>query len=341
MSKVRPSVAHVLPGMNFGGVEVAILKSYEALNLAFDYDVYFVRARGEHDVGQLSVKILLKKIFFKDKRPDLIISSLWWGHLVGIVSSLFGVRWACFIHSTGYSSIVDRVITKIALTLCRYHIFDSEKSKNHFSSYKSHQNFVVPYIFCELDNNNELNKNPEYTFSWVGRNSKEKRLDLVVKFIKSLQEKSINFSCNICIAGNRNTELDFLALNNKKSIVVRYNAPPEDIKEFNKNSKMTLCLSDYEGFSVATAEAALRGNFICARRVGELPHYLSEKSTIWINDLSRSSWEEFIQKFTDCISNEVDILGRRIESQNHTMRILGKKSYTRSLSSCLRYLCKQ
>ena len=63
MSETRPSIAHVLPGMNFGGVEVAIFKSYQSLNQEFDYNVYFVRERGELDVGQCSVVTLLKTIF--------------------------------------------------------------------------------------------------------------------------------------------------------------------------------------------------------------------------------------------------------------------------------------
>ena len=339
MPETRLSIAHVLPGMNFGGVEVAILKSYQSLNQEFDYKVYFVRDRGELDVGQCSAVTLFKTILNSDKRPDLILTSLWWGHLVGMVLSLFGVRWACFIHSTGYSSILDKMITKLSLTLCENHIFDSDTSKNYFSSYKNRQSFVVPYVFFDIERNNELNKDPAFTFSWIGRNSEEKRLDLLVKFITSLQEKLISFRCHICIAGERDAALDRLALDYKKSIVVQYNVPPENIDAVNFNSKMALCLSDYEGFSVTTAEATLRGNFICARKVGELSHYLSDKSTIWLNDLSQSSWEEFIKKVTDCIGNEEDVLERRIESQKHATRILKKKSYIYSLSTGLRDLC--
>ena len=56
MPETRLSIAHVLPGMNFGGVEVAILKSYHALNQEFDYDVFFIRSKGELDVNFTSAK---------------------------------------------------------------------------------------------------------------------------------------------------------------------------------------------------------------------------------------------------------------------------------------------
>ena len=339
MSETRPSIAHVLPGMNFGGVEVAILKSYQSLNQEFDYNVYFVRNLGELDVGQSSLVKLFKRVLIRDKRPDLILTSLWWGHLVGMILSLIGIRWACFIHSTGYSSIFDNIFIRLALTLCPLHIFDSETSKNHFRTYKNRQSFVVPYVFHEFEKNNELNKEPEFTFSWIGRNSKEKRLDLLVKFIKSLQEKLITFRCHICIAGDRDIVLDQLSMEFKNSIVVKYNVPPEEIKAVNCNSKMTLCLSDYEGFSITTAEATLRGNFICTRRVGELPSYLSDESTIWLKDLSESSWKTFINKITDCLNNEEDVLRRRVNSQKYASKILREQSYISSLSFCLKDLC--
>ena len=124
----------------------------------------------------------------------------------------------------------------------------------------------------------------------------------------------------------------------KNSIVVQYNVAPEDIRAVNLNSKMTLCLSDYEGFSVTTAEAAIRGNFICARRVGELSYYLCEKSTIWLDDLSQAAWDEFMEKVIDCINNEEDVLQRRYSSQKYASEILSQKSYISSISKGLRVL---
>lgn len=333
MFETRPSIAHVLPGMYFGGVEVAILKSYQALNQEFDYDVYFVRSKGELDVGQSSFIKLLKTILTKRKSPDLILTSLWWGHLVGMFLSLGGFKWACFIHSTGHSSAFDFIITRLTLIMCSNHIFDSETSKNYFCAYKNRQSFVVPYVFNE---DNEFKKEPEFTFSWIGRNSKEKRLDLLLKFIKSLHDKSISFSCYVCIAGERDFVLDQIAGEFTNSVVVKYNVPPEDIRAVNLNSKITLCFSDYEGFSVTTAEAAMRGNLICARRVGELPHYLCKKSTIWLDDLSQGSWNEFMNKVIDCIANEEDLLERRLESQKFASKTLSEKSYISSILSGLR-----
>ena len=339
MPAAKPVIAHVLPGMNFGGVEVAVLKSYQQLNQEFDYRVYFVRERGDLDVGQSPVSTLFKAFLKPEKRPDLLLTSLWWGHLVGLVLSVFGVKWACFIHSTGYASIFDKVITKLSLVLCENHIFDSNSSRNYFSSNGRRNTFVVPYVFHDFEKKPKLKEDATFTFSWVGRNSKEKRLDLLVRFIASLQERSIKFRCHICIAGKRNFALDRLALDHSEAIIVQYNASPDKIESLNYDSKMALCFSDYEGFSVSIAEATLRGNFVCARRVGELSSYLCEESTIWLRDLSQSSWEEFINRIIDCIASDREVLKRRRASQVHAARVLGEKSYVRSLTVGLKDLC--
>jgi glycosyltransferase involved in cell wall biosynthesis len=329
------SIAHVLPGMNFGGVEIGILKSYKVLNQEFDYKVYYVRESGTLDVAQSSVLILLKNILFKKNYPDLLLTSLWWGHLVGILLLPFGIRWACFIHSTGYSSLIDKITIKLALTFSKNHIFDSTTTKEYFNSFKNRNNFVVPYIFSNPGNEFSLSNNPQYTFSWVGRNSKEKRLDLLVKFIASLEKEGISFRFNVCIAGDRYSPLDNLAAKLNNSISLQYNVLPEKVISIYKDSKISLCFSDYEGFSATIAEAALHGNLICGRKVGELPNYLCNEQTIWLDDLSPCSWEAFIFKVKHCLDDESNLVGRRHKSQSYTKKVFGSSSYTSSLSTCL------
>jgi len=339
MLESKNSVAHVLPSMNFGGVEVAISKSFRTLNQDFDYKVYYVKEHGTINVNQLPVFELFKNILKGSNYPDILLTSLWWGHLVGIFLYPFRIKWVCFIHSTGYSSIFDKFVTKLALILCDNHIFDSESSRVHFDSFQNHNNFVVPYIFTNYDELKNFNHNPQFTFSWVGRNSKEKRLDLLVKFITSMIDRDVSFLINICIAGESYSPLDNLAIKYKESIVIQYNIPPQHVNLIHKNSKISLCFSDYEGFSASTAEAALQGNLICARKIGELPNYLCNKNTIWLDDLSNYAWRNFILRVEDCIKDEVKFLERRAKSQKYTNNLLGKRSYISSLSTILKKLC--
>lgn len=342
MSGNKISVAHILPGMNYGGVEVAVSRSFKDLNKEFNYKIYYVKGRGAIDVRQSSIFNLFKMIIKKSNYPDILLTSLWWGHIVGIflypLTSLLNIKWVCFIHSTGYSSIFDKVATKLALILCDNHIFDSDSSRAYFSLYENYNNFVVPYIFINHEESKSFNHSPEFSFTWVGRNSKEKRLDLLAKFINSVIDQDIPFLINICIAGDNYSCLDDLAIKYKNSVLIQYNVPPHEIASIYKNSKIALCFSDYEGFSASTAEAALHGNLICARRVGELPNYLCNKSTIWLDDISDKSWETTTLKIKDYLRDESKLLKLRLESQKHTRKILSNKNYISSLSTALKKL---
>ncbi len=54
-----PRVAHIVPAMYIGGVEVAIARSHEYLNESIDYRIYYVRNRGSLDCGQRHVLTLV------------------------------------------------------------------------------------------------------------------------------------------------------------------------------------------------------------------------------------------------------------------------------------------
>lgn len=324
-------VAHILPGMYFGGVEIAILNSFTDINSTYNYKIYYVRGKGDLEIGQKHILSLFKNILNREFIPDLVVTSLWWGHLVGILLSLFGFKWVCFIHSTGSSSFLDKTIIRLALKFSNHHFFDSQSTKKFFGDYKSYNSFVIPYVFHDKDIVNTC-VDLKYDFSWIGRNSDEKRLDLLVKFINSLQNKKIDFKCIISIAGNPHEELDKLSDESNGQIKVLYNTLPKDIKKINYQSKIILCFSDYEGFSVSTAEAAIRGNLVAARNVGELHQYLCNKSTIWLEEDYENKWDSFVDEIIEVLQNEKNYMQRRNTSLEYIHRYFANKSYIESIS---------
>ena len=341
MSNTKIQVAHIIPAMVYGGVEIAISKTYKQLNKYFTYDIYYVRYKGEFDIGQKNITALLKNVITGQKKYDVIITSLWWSHIIGFLVLILGFKWVPFIHSTGAASFMDKIIHYLTLRLSSNIIFDSESTKSFYMGEYSAITFVVPYVFNENSNVKKINKNALYDFSWIGRNSKEKRIDLLVKLIKTLDKKLIKFKSVICIAGNNYKILDNLKLNVSSKIKLQYNVAPEKIGEINRNSKMILCLSDYEGFSASTAEAVLRGNYVAARKIGDLPNYLCSESTIWLEDTDDQSWSIFINKIINTLGNDNEIFTRRINSQKYTGKILGKSSYIYSMKNSICTICNK
>ena len=48
-------IAHIIPKMNYGGVEIAIQKSFKDLNKIFDYKIVTVKNKGLIDINQENI----------------------------------------------------------------------------------------------------------------------------------------------------------------------------------------------------------------------------------------------------------------------------------------------
>lgn len=334
MSDKKIKVAHIVPGMVFGGVEVAILKSHSYLNECFEYDVFYVRKKGQLNVDQKSVFNFLLKM----NRYDLVITSLWWSHIFGLLGSIFGVKWVTFIHSTGSASILDYYITRNALKFCNKIIFDSQATKTSFSINYKASSFIVPYIFPSTNKSISINNSPSFDLLWVGRNSSEKRLDLLVSLIKSIEKYSKGKRYCVCIAGPEYSPIDEMSKALNGRLQVHYNIDPDKVIEFNCCSKIVVCMSDYEGFSVTTAEAALHGCIVAARRVGDLPNYLCNESTVWLDDIGQNSWDSFIYEIVKILDNDKLYKKLRELSQTYTRAALQGESYFESMEKTIRHV---
>ena len=110
--KIR--VAHIVPSLDIGGVEIGILKSRIALQDKLDYRVFFVKKEGSLTVTQLSVFRLLFEILKGSWKPDVVITSLWWSHPFGWLLRSRNRTWIAFFHSAAYAHSIDRIIQKWA-----------------------------------------------------------------------------------------------------------------------------------------------------------------------------------------------------------------------------------
>ena len=209
MDKSKLKVAHIVPAMVYGGVETAILKTFKSLNEDLLYEIYYVKFKGELDVSQKHIISLFFKIISKRIKYDVVVTSLWWSHLFGPLISIFGIKWISFIHSTGTASFMDKFIHSFVIKYCSNLIFDSDTTKDHFiCNYTKTKKFVVPYVFEKTHSYNSINLNPPLSFCWIGRNSAEKRLDLLVNLIKIFEVKNFDYNCAICIAGEKSFLFD-------------------------------------------------------------------------------------------------------------------------------------
>ena len=265
-------VFHFVPSLDIGGVEIGIEKSTSDLRQKIDISIFYVRRRGSLEVGQMPWWGALKNLFVE--KPDVVITSLWWTHPFGLLFKLVGIRWVCFIHNAGFDHNIDRLVCNAAISFADEVAADSDQTAAYVRSIKEKVNvYVIPYIF-PLSQEAIKVERIRNSFIFVGRNSKQKRLDLVVEFFKHLIENFPSVTCRFAIAGDVPIEVLMLRETFKNRVAVESNLSNSEVLYWLCASEYFVVLSDYEGYCMAANEAVQAGCFIIYRDVGEIKNYV-------------------------------------------------------------------
>lgn len=329
--KDKIAINHLLPGMYRGGVEVGIKKSYKDINNEFNYKVFYIKRPGIIDVKQKSFFFSFVRIISNKTKPSIIITSLWWSHFFGYFLTVFGFKWIVFIHSPQFSSYLDEVFTNFALNKSSYFFFDSNSSHSRFKNKIKGKSFIIPYNFDNSQFDVKLNPFPKYDFSWIGRNSKEKRLDLLLNFFEKLENKKIKINALLVISGKKLKKFEVHSKNFKfVSIECIYNIDSSKANALLSESKINLCFSDYEGFSSTSFEAIKRGNIIASRYVGEIPFYAESKSSVFLENLDEKNFDNFVNRIIYLLENHALLNKMRDESRKYLSMLYKGKLYSKT-----------
>ncbi len=316
-------VFHFVPSLDIGGVEIAIKKSLPDLRQKLDISVFYVKCRGSLDVGQMPWWRALRNMFVD--RPDVVITSLWWAHPLGFLFKLAGIRWVCFIHNSRFAHFVDRLVCTISIWLSDEVVADSDQAAAFVNSIKKTINvYVIPYIFS-LPYGAIKVERIRNTFIYVGRNAKEKRMDLVVGFFKYLLTNFPSVTCRFVIAGD--VPMAVLSLIEKfgKRVTVESNSSNSEVFQRLCASEYFVVLSDLEGFCMVAYEAVQAGCFIIYRDVGEIKNYVlpDHSFKFKVTDL-----ENLYNQFNEVLAkrNEINPIG--FESTGPKLRSNFNATYT-------------
>ncbi|MFA4933760.1 MAG: glycosyltransferase [Candidatus Omnitrophota bacterium] len=276
-------VFHFVPSLDIGGVEIAIKKSLPDLKQKLDISIFYIKRRGSLDVGQKPWWLALKSIVFR--RPDVVITSLWWSHPIGFLFKISGIRWVCFIHNSRFKHFVDRFICSLSIWYSDEVAADSNQAAVFVRLIRKDAFVrVIPYVFLLTHKEIEV-KRVKNTFIYVGRNASEKRMDLVAGFFEHLMTKFPAVRCRFEIAG----EVPITVLNLKNAfgdrVSVKSNSSNTEVYEKLSSSEYFVVLSDLEGFCMSAYEAVQAGCFVIYRDVGEIKNYVIPDRSFRVIDL--------------------------------------------------------
>jgi glycosyltransferase involved in cell wall biosynthesis len=284
----RLRVAHVVPALNIGGVETAIERSLSEMRVRFDYRVFTVRGRGVLSCDQRGVLTLLLHALRGSWRPQIVITSLWWAHPFGMLLSVCGVRWLAFFHSGSFAHSIDRRMLAWAWRNADERLVDSQATAEFMGASLRQSYDVVPCVF-DAKHTQEHAGERDIDVIWVGRNSKEKRLDLVCDFVRALAARIPAGRFALVVAGSVPEFVSRLSAETGWDVDVFSSVSRDRVLALLSRSRFYLLVSDYEGMSMSTIEAVQAGCVAVVRPVGEIPRYLDAQSAIMIRDAAAQS----------------------------------------------------
>lgn len=277
-------VFYFVPTLNIGGVEVAIEKSLPELRQSLDIRVFYVITRGARDLGQRPWWTALKNLVVD--RPDVVITSLWPAHPLGLLFKLCGVRWVCFIHNVGFTHNTDKVVLTASMKAADEVAVDSAEAGVFVRSIrKSAKTHVIPYVFPFPAHLAGIRKTRS-SFIFAGRNKPQKRLDLVAAFFEHVLGTVPEAVCRFVIAGDVPPSVDRVAGGFAGRVEVDANIANDQVLERLSRSEYFVVLSDYEGFCMAAYEAVQAGCFVIYRDVGEIKKYVPRDRSFVVRDLN-------------------------------------------------------
>jgi glycosyltransferase involved in cell wall biosynthesis len=330
-------VLHILPALNIGGVEIGVKTSLPALRDRFDYRIFSLKGPGSAGVPTLSRMAFLRHILDSSSRPDIVVSSLWPSHPLGWALQAFGIRWLPFFHAANSEGPPRDQILGWAARHSKVHLCDSRATADHYG-FTGLDTIVCPFIFKRA-HGQPAPREREFGLVVCGRLSPEKRPDLILSFLEQARDQWQDQRALLLLGADDSSFAAFKADAERRGIraSILQNVPSDDVADYFRSAKFYLNLSDYEGFSMTTAEALYNGCVPVVRPVGEIPSYLPPDAGIYV---SQPDAEGFAAAIDTCKQLSPDPDRRAAMAAAGIEGLEGYEGYVEAFSRALHHAMK-
>jgi glycosyltransferase involved in cell wall biosynthesis len=330
-NKISKKIVHIIPSDALGGVEVAAIRAQQELKKSLNYELYIIKPRASGRLKRLVDLCIILQSIFREPNP-VIITSLWPSHVLGLFISIIkaNVCWVPFYHSSVHFGVLDSIFSRLSIRFCREALVDSGITKEFVQSFSPQLNIkVVPYIFAVLKSGQHKKSSASrpIDFIWVGRDDKNKNLVGFVKFCEYL--KNIDVKLRIAIISSNDIHPSLLTRISLTGMIVVYSDLSwEETQYYLSESKLLMCTSFKEGFSMVAYEGLCNGCLPCGSLVGEV-HQIINRNTPGIDNFSDAALQRFYLEAIPFLCN----VTKRVETLQHCTELLDEqypKDYVQS-----------
>lgn len=357
---MKQRLVYVLHDIIIGGVEVALLSAIPALCEKYELMVVVLgkvnqdltrnlspsekKVFHEFDYPVYLFPIRIRRILRGIERfnPDIVISSLWKGSLIGafVKKRMPGVRFYAFIHNTKLFHRLDTYCTNLAIRRADVILVDALSTANFVKKrlLSEEKIKVVSFLTHHTPGNNpRLGTGRKVgdggvRFLFLGRVYKVKNLPLAVEVIHALHRQGIDATLDVY-----GREGDDFARSVERVKALHLEDRVAFKGEINFSERFTLFkgydfliqLSAFEGMAMSVAEAMQNGLVPFVTAVGEIPRYAEDERSALFAEIDEGRvGEASLRKLIKVIGD--DKLYTRLSKQAYKV-FYREKSYADSL----------
>jgi len=278
-------IVHLIPRDGIGGVETAVRSIGKVKHDGIDFVVDFifktvVQANARHRWTSFKPLALLSSARrIVGCKADVLIVSLWWAAIVGILAKCLKPRLklVVFIHDTVDAHWLDFIFTRLAMRLAHEVWADSQASlRERFPNLAAGKCRVISFVTRRFDALPAREVSPDFIF-W-GRIHAKKGLDRALRIFAGVQRH--NPAARFWIIGpdggvllSMHEQSKSLELTDK--IFFLGATTLEEIVHHAQKATFYLQTSKYEGMAMSVVEAMQMGLVPIVTPVGEIPSYCS------------------------------------------------------------------
>jgi glycosyltransferase involved in cell wall biosynthesis len=294
-------VFHLIPRHQSGGAELAAASMLDEPGLSGRFSLMAISGRvplvGKHSRSIVSGYdgvnnplgyLMILGILLKAK-PDYLVCSLWRSCLVGLLYKVFNpkVRLVFFRHNERCQHFVESITQRLSLWACWCVLADSLTSAKSLNTKK--YTLVISFLLNRYHVAPSRPKPVDASFIFWGCAKRQKRVDRAIDFIHKLNMRGVG--ATLKVYGSDGGELQ-----NLKDQVARIGledkisfhgvVPHTFLMDAAADYSFYLQLSQYEGFSMSTAEAMQFGLLPVVTPVGEIGNYcIDNENAIVVTDV--------------------------------------------------------
>jgi glycosyltransferase involved in cell wall biosynthesis len=278
-------IVHLVPCDGIGGVETAVRSIGKVKRDGIDFEVDFIfkmvsTAHARHRRTTFNPLVLLSTARrVTVGKVDVLIVSLWWAAIVGILAKCLmpRLKLVVFIHDTVDAHWLDFLFTRLAMRLAHEVWADSQASlRERFPYLAPGKCRVISFVTRRFEALPAREVSPDFIF-W-GRIHAKKGLDRALRiFAVVLRE---NPAARFWIIGPDDgvllsTQEQCKSLGLTDKIFFLGAAPLDEIAHHARKATFYLQTSKFEGMAMSVVEAMQMGLVPLVTPVGEIPSYCS------------------------------------------------------------------